>query len=414
MIKLTIQPDSPHSFDKNLVIIGSQGDLALPQENLEPIHIKIMEVEGRFLMINHVNDPFVTLNGAPFAKRTLKNGDLLQIGETSIQFEGSLLKGQEELEEILEKALHSRQSQPSLQAHSLHSSFEDLDLEKELEQLAEFEELAKGESRKGESKEDFVRPSLKDFDIAEEPLLLPEPPSDEKRWNWKIIISLASILFILALLLALFFYFSMKAKNRDDELKVTEALSDISMALTYAKFNHIQPRNQNWTDPEFLKNNLIAVLASEYSPITAFDMHGLFNNSNYILRVYNSSDLAHYLIIAQPAPSLSQWVLPRAAIVVDSREMELHKMHDLKALNRLLLNLNPLDSSADEVSELIKQGRLYSSFRTGRKDSQTGLQSSQSAGPFAARSRKFNLQCPPLLPFWRTVFEKDDAGDGSG
>jgi hypothetical protein len=412
MIKLTVNT-SAYNFDKAAVIIGSgtssHVDLPIPGENLQPVHVKIMEQEGRFLVINAANDPFATLNGAPFAKRTIKNGDIIQIGEISIRFEGSLtaphrefwVQSEEQLQEVVEKAMMAKRE--TVHASPTHEneriSAEEIDIEEELQRLAQLEEqessdvetllnqlqdngpvnpelesplVSSPEPVKPKQEipvQPIVRASLKDFylsDFDDEPKNdtkeIP-PTQKEMQWNWKLIASLASALLLLGLLLALFFYFSMSVKNREEELKVAEGIADISMALTYAQFNHIQPRNQNWTDPEFLKNNLIAVLASEYSPITSLDMHGLFNNSSYILRIYNSSDLSHYVIIAQPAPSLSQWVLPREAIVVDSKAMELRKMTDLKALNRLLLNPNPLDGSLDgsgtnEVSELIKQGEL--------------------------------------------------------
>ncbi len=406
MIKLTVtlnsQQDASRSFDKAVVLIGSgEADLSLPGENLESIHVKIMETEGRFIIINQANDPFATLNGAPFAKRTIRNGDALQIGNATILFEGEIsareswTQSEEQLQEVLEKAIAAKQN---LRANpSSQLNIEEIDIEKELAQL---EEMGLREEWAAEIENDAdvdallrqlegskvrnvasnqiqtqlpiaapKRASLKDYDLNdfEEKQEIRKnagsdtylPQVEEKGWNWKLITSFISTLLLLGLLLALFFYFSMKAKNREEELRVAEGLSDISMALTYAQFNHIQPRNQNWTDPEFLKNNLISVLASEYSPITSLDMHGLFNNSNYILRIYNSSNLSHYVIIAQPAPSLSQWVLPRAAIVVDSNDMELRKLTDLKTLNRLMLNPNPLDGSGtSEVSQLIKQGKL--------------------------------------------------------
>ncbi|MCE5318470.1 MAG: hypothetical protein LLG04_14055 [Parachlamydia sp.] len=406
MIKLTVHPDSqqpPYCFEKAVVVIGSgplaQADLAIPGENLKPQHVKIEEREGRFVVMNVANDPFTTLNGAPFAKRAIQNGDIIQIGETAIRFEGSSsspqrqrelwVHSEEELREVLEKAMGaiSTPQHASLAHQSEPLLAEDVDIERELERLSE---LVEDESEveppvveyKAPQHEPPIRRSLKDFylsDVEEDPEAKKEesksPFSYEgMQWNWKLIASFISAILILALLLSLFFFFSTKAKIRDNELKVAEGLADISMALTYAQFNHIRPRNQNWTDPEFLKNNLISVLAAEYSPIISQDMQSLFNNANYILRIYNSSDLAHYVIIAQPAPSLSQWVLPKEALVVDSKAMELRKMKDLKSLNRLMLNPNPLDGSAtSEVSQLIKQGELMPLAKLAGKTHRQGF-----------------------------------------
>lgn len=406
MIKLTVHPNvqkPPYCFEKAVVVIGSaplpEADLAIPEENLKPKHVKIEEREGRFVVMNVANDPFTTLNGAPFAKRAIQNGDIIQIGETSIHFEGTSSKREqwlhteEELREVLEKALGEKTIVPQHISYShQHEPLlaEDVDFERELERLAELaEEELEVEHSVFETTQMNepalpVRRSLKDFSLND----MDEDPEngskkDESKtpfsyegmqWNWKLIASFISALMILAMLLSLFFFFSTKAKIRDNEIKVAEGLADISMALTYAQFNHIRPRNQNWTDPEFLKNNLISVLASEYSPIISQDMQSLFNNANYILRIYNSSDLAHYVIIAQPAPSLSQWVLPREALVVDSKAMELRRMKDLKSLNRLMLNPNPLDGSAtSEASHLIKQGELMPLARLAGKTHRQGF-----------------------------------------
>lgn len=411
MIKLTVHSDAkkpPYCFEKAVVVIGSspplgEGDLAIPGENLKPRHVMIEEREGRFLVMNVANDPFTTLNGASFAKRAIQNGDIIQIGETEIRFEGSpsqrelWVHTEEELREVLEKAMHTV-STPQLASLSHHSEpllAEEVDIERELERLAELaEEELETELPVQKYHTEYqkqpqqdkpappVRRSLKDFYLSD----MDDDPSNKgeenknpfyyegMQWNWKLIVSFISALVILAVLLSLFFFFSTKAKIRDNELKVAEGLADISMALTYAQFNHIRPRNQNWTDPEFLRNNLISVLASEYSPIITQDMQSLFNNANYILRIYNSSDLAHYVIIAQPAPSLLQWVLPREAFVVDSKAMELRKMKDLKTLNRLMLNPNPLDGSAtNEVSQLIKQGQLMPLAKLAGKTHRQGF-----------------------------------------
>ncbi|MCB1111408.1 MAG: hypothetical protein H7A37_01285 [Chlamydiales bacterium] len=96
MIKLTINPGtqpSPSEFNKKIVIIGNESapdtDLSLPGEKLQPSHIKIVEQENKFFVINNANDPFVTLNDLPFGKKPIRNRDILQIGKTLVMFEGS-------------------------------------------------------------------------------------------------------------------------------------------------------------------------------------------------------------------------------------------------------------------------------------------------------------------------------------
>ena len=131
------------------------------------------------------------------------------------------------------------------------------------------------------------------------------------------------------------------------------------MALTYADIKHIHPQNQNWADPEFINNMLTAVLAPEYSSLAEFDTHGQFASCPYMLRIYTSSNLEQFLVIAQPSPSLLQWLIPKATIIIDSTAMEIRKVKDLKALNRLLVNANMTEGAhSEEISTLVKQGEL--------------------------------------------------------
>ena len=330
----------------------------------------------------------LTLNGSPFAKRALKNGDLLQIGETVIQFEGRStephehwVETREQLQEVVEKAMAGKQkSGSSFNIISTPEDYEQGTLEPDVEVLLrQLEESAEEPREEVPQQRASLKDSyLSDFDDEEEEKKeVPKPNStlqEVMQWNWRLIATGLSALLLLGLFIILFFYYSLSNKNRNVEIKAAEAVADISMALTYAQFNHFQPPNLNWTDPEFLKNNMIAVLASQYSPLSSLDLQGLFNNSNYILRVYNSGDLSQYVIIAQPAPSLSQWILPRAAIVVDSKAMELRKITDMRVLNRLLLNPNPLDGAgANEVSRVYQTGASDADGRISRKNAQAGL-----------------------------------------
>src|SRR5690606_8087270 len=63
----------------------------------------------------------------------------------------------------------------------------------------------------------------------------------------------------------------------------------------------------------------------------------------------------------QPAPNLMQWLVHKKTLVVDSSTMEMRKISDLKALNRLLANPDPLEgSNGEDIHHLIKEGGLMS------------------------------------------------------
>lgn len=177
--------------------------------------------------------------------------------------------------------------------------------------------------------------------------------------NWIVYLKVIGIFAILALIAMSLVYLWMTDQGDKDEITASKAVADIAMALTYAQIKNIHPQNQNWSDPEFIRNNLIAVLPSKYFSHADFDTHGQFHNCPYFLRIYTSGDLSQFLVIAQPAPSLHQWIIPKSTIIVDSHAMEMRKTKDLKSLNRLLVNANTLDgTSAVEVSYLVRQGTL--------------------------------------------------------
>ena len=94
MIRLIVNPESEATvltFNKKNVVIGSGPesltDVIIAGEALQNEHVKIMDVDGHYIVLNAANDPFVTLNGLPFHKKPIKNNDILQIGKTTLRFE---------------------------------------------------------------------------------------------------------------------------------------------------------------------------------------------------------------------------------------------------------------------------------------------------------------------------------------
>ncbi len=178
--------------------------------------------------------------------------------------------------------------------------------------------------------------------------------------NWKMFFSFIGIFLLLIGIISGSLYLAITGKNEEEEIKAAQAIADVAMALNSAFINHAQPQNHNWSDPEFLKQTLAAVLAPSYQPLINIDAHGHFKSTSYILRIYTGDDLNHFLIIAQPSPNILQWLIPKAAITVDSSFMELRKITDLKTLNRLLVNAKLDTSNSAEITNLVKLGKLVS------------------------------------------------------
>lgn len=456
MIKLTVNPLTrpvAYSFEKTTVVIGSGAspaiDLTLENEQLEPIHIKISEQGSRFVAINHANDPFVTINGIPFGKKFIQDGDVLEIGSTQIQFKGeqsSSAKSKDRgiadtavvLPNILDKMLSLKGKESAQTAGHVHHNpafepppfhhaerVEEFDLENEMRQLdawlqetshlapiaeeeqlheeapplnqeapaskelpIEPDEMAKGEAliraeapidearvepraHKQTIKDLYFKDQEDDYSQSNEQKRGPVEATSSMDWHtiWIIVVGVISTIILAALLL----YANASGKSEDDELKVAESISDVSMALAYAKLNNIVPQNQNWSDPEFLKNNLAAVLSSEYPLLAQLDSHGQFSDSPYLLRIYTSSDLSNFLVIAQPAPSLLHWLIPKSTILIYSDDMELRKTTDLKSLNRLLVNPSLDGSVANEVSNIVKKADIITLSALSKRQQKLGF-----------------------------------------
>ena len=397
MLKITLSDtaDSPRYFDKTPLVIGSslsqKADLKLENQTIEAEHIVIHEKRGKFEIVNQANDPFVTLNGVPFGKKILKGKDILQIGPQEIVLEIEKPLNSLDSPEI-DLALDQKMQQKSIEAslssekdvsiafapiHNDEIAIPELSAEELETLLRQVEEMGQqGEplptvphTPVAASEEKGKKNSLKDYYLSDYDDQLEKKKEQDKglpklslpQWNWNLIGSICAIIALVLVFITGLIYLNVSARNKLEEYKGAGGVADVAMSLMYAQMHHIKPHSQNWSDPEFLKNNLLAVLAPEYAPAFTFDNHGQFANNNYFIRIYTSNDLSQFIVLAQPTPGLMQWLIPKATIIVDSNQMELRKIHDLKALNRLFVNPTTLEgSNASEASSLIKNGETIS------------------------------------------------------
>lgn len=375
MIKLTLNPGS-HSkafiFDKELIIIGDGPqevvDLSLPKLGLHQTHLKILFKDGSYYLVNQANDPFVTLNGVPFGKKKLKNEDLLQIRDKILRIDEIAISAPEEKKipppftpEIPSSQPVIAKTNPETEESNAFPDVESLAQEDDLEGWfpADIADITLDNIVANSSKE--AEPEIKS---GGESTPSSESSSEGKRWNLNRWAWFASFLLLFTTIfgaITVEIYFRAKNQSGGEEVKAAESLADFAMAFTYAHVYNIVPQKQNFSDPEFLKNNLIALLSSASIPCGNIDAQGQFSNCPYLLRLYSNQDLSRFLLIAQPAPSLSQWLFPKDAIIIDSTLMTLSKISDLKVINRLLANANPFEgSNGKELIEIIKNLEIIS------------------------------------------------------
>lgn len=194
--------------------------------------------------------------------------------------------------------------------------------------------------------------------------------------NSKALITAIGALILLFCIVFGCFYLAVIGQNEEKEIKAAQAVADVAMALNYAQINQAKAQNQNWSSPEFLKQNLAGVLAPPYAPLAEVDAHGQLLSTSYILRIYTGSeDLKHFLIIAQPSPGLMQWLVPKAAITVDSSFMELRKITDLKTLNRFLVNATLDTSNSADIANFVSSGELIPLVELKKYHPHTGFDS---------------------------------------
>lgn len=394
MIKLVIsqdtQPEAIYQFDSEVLVIGGKtsttadiileaavrGDkviqdfeLVLPSTvvsriilhspSIQESHIQISKLfvnhQIQYFISNLTHDPFLTLNGMPFGRRPLHNLDVIQIDEVLIRCEINLKYNDRE---------------------TTSDAIGD-----EVGVVTGTEDQSESDKASATISSQTPRPSLKDYYLSEyddvEPNQRTTTPDNslgnpflhfETIKSWSLVIKMLSFGVLMSLLALTFVYFWISGQSEEEEIKASKGVADVAIALAYAQIKNIQPQNQNWSEPEFIRKNLLSVLAPEFSSNADIDGHGHFINCSYILRIYTSSDLSQFLVIAQPTPSLLHWIIPKATIMLDSHSMELRKIHDVKGLNRLLVNPTLDKTNSQEVSNLIKQGELITLARLNQNN----------------------------------------------
>jgi len=417
MIKLTIYRNNREPeeiiFNKSFVKIGSgsQVDLELFPAAQATINAEIYEREGRFYVYNNANDPFIALNDLPFRKKSIQGKAQLTIEKTriDIEVESSNLGEEGAPAQRPDRQFLTKMAEPD-QAFSKVSE-DNLDFPLPLKAECTLPPTPEHEQQK--SKETKVEVAPEKIDVAaivqevevfntsqihsedsqgsenyDQSTSMEEDPSLESisatsvppkqtyqrkridrneksltyaQPSWGFVLSLGAIILAFITLLIGTVYLKISSESDKDEIKAIETVIDAAMALVHAQITHLKPQKSNWSHPDFLKTSLASILPSQTRPLIDVDAQGKFHNCPYLLRIYTSGNLKNFLVIAQPAPSTWQWLLPRAAIVVDSQAMEIRKTTDLKNLNRLLVNINTLDElNPMEISQAVKEGKLIS------------------------------------------------------
>jgi hypothetical protein len=348
MIRIVIESSPESTQEENLLTarVFPKEPLGNADERLDKIVHKILESKQNKSLRSNASTPIT----GPSTDESSTEGVAEENFEAHDQDLQALLEQVEQLESLGQKAEEYKPTQESMDLSTVDESI--------IEPVSS-ESASTAPSPAASLKDEDATESEEEGKAWNQKKLQDQPTPKETRWNWKLISFVIVVLFAIILIGASFFYSQMLAENVKEEIKAAEAVADVAMSLAFAQTNHIKPPNQNWSDPDFLKTNLMAILPPEHIPLPYLDNQGQLSHVSYLLRIYTSSDLSQFLVIAQPAPSLLQWLIPKASVLAYSKGMELRKTTDLKSLNRLLLSPTTLDGmSAIEVNYLIKQGEI--------------------------------------------------------
>lgn len=361
------------SFSQSTVTIGLESPdvegLPIDTSELDRDHLQFVDQNGEIYAVNQANDPFITLNGRPFGRKKLSGGDCVEIGEVEILYTGNpTTSPQRSLSEVLDQKIKRTMTPPPIDEEddlsSLIAQVEGLENDEEEEETHETPSTVifhqsppfPGESyRELPSRWKSHRKKETDDDT---------PSNEEEYANssspiWGSVIAYVAVLLAIIAAVGSGVYFTFSEQSDVQEFVAAESLADISMAFTYAHLYQIKPPHQNWTDSDFIHETLFKFLPEELAPNAQLDKQGNFTNTDYLLRAYSTPDMSRFVLIAQPNPTLLQWILPRETIVIDSQSMELRRTQDIKELNRLLANPNPLESiNAAAIFKLISTSEL--------------------------------------------------------
>lgn len=407
MIKLAFQlaRTVERVYESSRVVIGLESpdliDVPMDDSTLLVDHLVIIDSDGEFWALNQTNDPFVTVNGRPFGRKILRNGDRLMIGGVAIIFEGEAQSPQSAIATIipmLERKISEHQSEtvqratPTVrpektavvkQQVAFGDDREVLALLQEVDALAPPTAFKMTQMDSERTEQDLFEALLSEAaSTTEAPIGLADPlppsllqpnllqptedrrqsttaPAPEPGLSWNLWAAMGAFLGLLILGVGIGIFATFSEQSDQQEYLAAQNLSDVAMALTYAQIHQVKPQNQNWTDPDFIRANVDRVLNGYFATSVDIDPQGYLKDNPYLLRIYTNHDASQFLLMAQPAFSLWHWFTRQHSILLDSTAMELRRTGDLRALNRLMSNPNALTgSNALEVSRVVREAEL--------------------------------------------------------
>lgn len=377
MLKITVRHPNgnvaEHSFGKTVVTLGgashNRADVLLPVGNLKPEHLKIEVSDNHVVITNIAQDPCVLINDQPLTTAPLKPADVVEVGDITLSATWTPPTSEDIDVEAELKKLESLLV-PEAQENTLspeEQELADLDLDNLFHEVMA-EETPSTPSAPAvpspEKVEVAEREDVKDIVLEfcdEEPVAIPSAVTAEapvQNRPTRVVVDIpkeedytyfdgnysdlpttnhgqpasprrihivAVVILAMTTLLALGTYLTISSQNNKKEILAAQTLSDVSMAFLHAQATQTLPPDGHWTDAEFLDEHLSSVLASKLRSSALLDAQGNFTRCPYKLHMSLGTDKDTFFLVAEPLPSLLQWVMPKSIIFLDASSMQLWK-----------------------------------------------------------------------------------------
>ena len=173
-------------------------------------------------------------------------------------------------------------------------------------------------------------------DVLEEHLEV--NPQNSEPFLSKKLIAVASLLIMVGSLVAFLTVTRIQNGHAKEELMAARGLADVAMALSHAELQNQIPYHHQWSDPDFIHENLASVLSSKYLAINDASSSNGFVGDSYHLRVFVQQSPFQFVLLAEPKNSWSQLIAPKAGFLINSETMQVRREQSTQSWEKTFRN----------------------------------------------------------------------------
>lgn len=393
MITLIVHTGSSkieHSFDQDTVTISYNPlseEILLNDLEGDNAFLVIHREEDRHFAINTANNPNIRRDGQVFERTELNHGDILSFYNSTITFvqeTALLLDLDEELRKLdlfsqtsfNESPFISNEALEEMDLHSLFMQVEQLEKENQAFELPaappsraylqpECLSHSVTNSKATTAKNVSLRPKEHIGYDADDPMNSTTRVGQQHHYanhsttyipprsSWMASHRYATVAILLLTMIGVLgggTFFAINIRNYEQEQHAAQGLADIAMALLHSKMTQQATLEHHWNDQEFLEENLQAVLSSKYRARSNVGSNGELLHCSYKLQLTVDPSESRFLLTARPKHTLTQWLIPKKSLAIDSQTMTIHRIRDERLLEKAAMVIK--ESKENRPSDL--------------------------------------------------------------